>query len=77
VRSEKLNLSEDPLPRQVIAIESMRDEAVSAWWTLLKVPDHRDFIREIRDVDSPWREGFFAKSTTLMMDVSRTWTAWT
>jgi hypothetical protein len=44
----------------------MRDEAVSAWWTLLKVPDHRDFISEIRDVDSPWREGFLAKSTTLM-----------
>jgi hypothetical protein len=40
------------------------------WWTLLKVPDHRDFIREIRDVDSPWRKGFLAKSTTLM-DVSK------
>jgi hypothetical protein len=36
------------------------------WWTLLKVPDHRDFIREIRDVDSPWRKGFLAKSTTSM-----------
>jgi hypothetical protein len=45
--------------------ESADDLAASSWWTLLKVPDHRD-QKKIRDVVSPWGTGFLAKSTTLM-----------
>jgi hypothetical protein len=42
------------------------------WWTLLKVPGRLGFIRDIREVRLPWRQGFLAKSTTLMM----AWGCW-
>jgi hypothetical protein len=37
------------------------------WWTLLKVPGRLGFIRDIREVRLPWRQGFLAKSTTLVV----------
>jgi hypothetical protein len=39
---------------------------------LLKVPGRLGFIRDIREVRLPWRQGFLAKSTTLMM----AWGCW-